>query len=221
MNTINALYLNVVIVKAGLGSKVIAIAKSIGASGGTVLLGKGSLVNPILKFLELAESSKEIVLIVSTEEKSKHLLQQVYDSLKFKKRNTGICFAMKLSKLMGMESSIKEKCWHCEEGEKSMVIHKSIFVIVDKGQADQVVKAATQAGAKGATIINARGAGAHENAKIFAIDIEPEKEIVIILVESQNEALICEAISKASGIDQPGKGILFVQDVEKVMGILD
>ena len=71
------------------------------------------------------------------------------------------------------------------EGEDTM--YQMIMVIVDKW-AEDVIDAATAAGSKGGTIINARGAGVHETSKVFAMEIEPE--IVMILSEQKREAIV-------------------------------
>ncbi len=60
-------------------------------------------------------------------------------------------------------------------GGAKNTMYDAIFVVVDKGKAEFVVEAANEAGAKGGTIIHARGAGEYEIEKIFSMEIEPEK----------------------------------------------
>ena len=57
-----------------------------------------------------------------------------------------------------------------------------IVTIVNRGFADEVMNAARAAGAHGGTILWARGSGVHETEKFFGISIQPEKELVLILV---------------------------------------
>jgi nitrogen regulatory protein PII len=90
---------------------------------------------------------------------------------------------------------------------------------VDRGKAEDVIDAATKAGSKGGTIINARGSGIHETSKLFSMDIEPEKEIVIILSEVESTEKIVSSIRSHLKIDEPGNGIIFIQDVNKTYGI--
>lgn len=94
-----------------------------------------------------------------------------------------------------------------------------IVTIVNKGFAEEVVDASKKAGAEGGTIIHGRGTGIHEVEKIFGIPIEPEKEIVLTLIESSKTDKVLEAISKAIELYKPGKGIAFVLDVKKTVGI--
>lgn len=94
-----------------------------------------------------------------------------------------------------------------------------IVTIVNRGYATEVIQTTKKAGARGGTIVCGRGSGIHEDKKIFGIPIEPEKEIVFTLIEHDKADEVLEAIRKEFKLDEPGKGIAFVVDVEKVIGI--
>lgn len=67
--------------------------------------------------------------------------------------------------------------------------------------------------------MGARGSGIHETSKLFSMDIEPEKEIVLILSETDMTDAIVSSIRTQLKIDDPGKGIIYIQNVNKVYGI--
>lgn len=94
-----------------------------------------------------------------------------------------------------------------------------VVTIVSKGYAEDVVDATKKAGAEGGTIINGRGTGIHENAKLFGIPIEPEKEIVLTLIGHEKTEKVMEAIYTAAELHKPSKGVAFVLEVEKAVGI--
>jgi nitrogen regulatory protein PII len=94
-----------------------------------------------------------------------------------------------------------------------------IVTIVSKGFATDVVNASKKAGAEGGTIIHGRGTGVREDGKIFGIPIEPEKEIVLTLIEQKKTEEVLKDIEKELCLDEPGKGIVFVLDVKSVAGI--
>lgn len=211
--------LNVLILKYGMGSKAIALAKECGISGGTVLLGKGTVKNSFLKFFEFDESTKEIVLVLGNRQLGCDFLERANVKFKLQKPNAGIAFSFEVSKIMGFKCYKNDKLDCCQDGGEAMANYDSIFVIVDKGKGEDVVDAANASGARGATIINARGSGVHETAKIFAIEIEPEKEIVLILTKNDVTDAICDNINEKIQLEKPGNGILFVQKVNKAYGI--
>ncbi|MBE0521987.1 MAG: P-II family nitrogen regulator [Candidatus Methanoperedenaceae archaeon] len=95
-----------------------------------------------------------------------------------------------------------------------------IFTIVERGKGEVIIRATYDAGAEGATLVFGRGAGIHEQRKILGIPIEPEKEIVITLIEKEKTDSVLEAIVKGGKLNESGKGRAFVVSVDKMVGAL-
>jgi len=206
-----------IIVNFGMGSKVLHIAKQCGINGGTICLGRGTVHNRFLDLLGLYDVRKEIVRMISSKEAVHRLVQALDHEFKFDKPNHGIAYTTSISSVIGSRRYSSEKSVEGTEGERPM--YHAIHIVVDRGKAEDVVDAATKAGSRGATIINARGSGIHETSKVFAMDIVPEKEIVLILSESDKTEAIVESIRQQFHIDEPGKGIIFIQEVIKTYGL--
>ena len=103
-------------------------------------------------------------------------------------------------------------------------MYRVISVVVNKGFGEDVIDSASNSGAKGGTIINGRGSGVSESSgllKLFNVDIEPEKEMVMILVKNDICDRVVEKIGSDLEIEKPGHGIIFVQDVSYVVGLYD
>lgn len=94
-----------------------------------------------------------------------------------------------------------------------------IVCIVNAGYADTVMDAAKEVGARGGTVINARGTANKEAEKIFNIAIQPEKEIVLILVPAKIKDDVLHAIYKLAGLKSAGKGIAFSLPVNQTVGM--
>lgn len=94
-----------------------------------------------------------------------------------------------------------------------------IVTIVNKAHSEVVVEASKKAGAEGGTIIFGRGTGVREQAKLFGITIEPEKELILTLIKKDLTEKVLESIVREGELNKPGKGIAFVLEVEKVVGI--
>ncbi len=97
--------------------------------------------------------------------------------------------------------------------------YKLIVTIVDKGSCSKVVEASKKAGAEGGTIIYGRGTGIHENQKLFSLLIEPEKEIVLTLISEDKAEKVMQSIIDETKLNEPGKGIAFILNVEETSGI--
>ena len=97
--------------------------------------------------------------------------------------------------------------------------HEVIFCIVNAGFSDAVMDAAREFGARGGTVIRARGTANAEAENLFHIAIQPEKEIVMILVPSDIKNDILHALYRAVGLKTPGQGIAFSMPVDEVVGL--
>lgn len=211
--------LSVVVIDSGKGSRVLKEGKKIGVSGGTIFLGKGTVKNHILELLGLDEVKKEIVLMISESTLEGEIHQVLIKKFHIDKPNHGIIFSSPVKRILGVRncnSPIRDLII----GGKDSMEHEVVFTIIERGLGQGVVDAATLAGARGATIINARGSGIHENNMFFSMNIEPEKEIIMILIERERTDEIIRSIKDTIGIDEPGKGIMFVMDVSKTSGLI-
>lgn len=97
--------------------------------------------------------------------------------------------------------------------------HEAIFCIVNAGFSDAVMDAAKKFGARGGTVIRARGTANPEAEKLFGISVQPEKEIVMILVDATIKNDILHALYTAVGLDTPGQGIAFSLPVDQAIGL--
>lgn len=206
-----------VIVNFGLGSKILKTAAQNGIPKGTVFLGKGTMINRITEFFGLNEIRKEIVLMASSKAVAENVVEVIDKEFHLKKPNHGIAFTTSLSALLA--AGRHDYIYNTPEGEENKAMYTLIIVIVDKGKAELVMDAAVDAGARGGTIINARGSGQYQTGKLFHIDIEPEKEMVMILAETSGTEKIADSVRDQLEIDKDGNGIILCQDVNKVYGI--
>ena len=97
--------------------------------------------------------------------------------------------------------------------------HEVIICIVNAGFADSVMDAAKEFGARGGTVIHARGTANSEAVKKFEIPVSPEKEMVMILVPTEIKEDILHALYRAVGLKTPGQGIAFSMPVDSVVGL--
>src|SRR5687767_4233252 len=94
-----------------------------------------------------------------------------------------------------------------------------VVAIVQRGKADTPIRAALKAGAQGAVTFFGRGQGIRERLGLLGLAVQPEKEIVMIVVPAALTDLVVRAMVRAGNLDQPGVGFLFVMPVEEVAGL--
>lgn len=97
--------------------------------------------------------------------------------------------------------------------------YEAILCIVNSGFSEDVMEAARTAGARGGTVIHGRGTASAQAEKMFGISVQPEKEIVIILAQSDIRDEILHAVYQKVGLNSPGQGIAFTLPVSSVAGL--
>ncbi len=93
-----------------------------------------------------------------------------------------------------------------------------IVAIIGRGFSDYVVSAARDAGATGATIVYGRGT-ADADKQVLGISLQPERELVLILVKSNERRAIMQAISDKTSLMEEGRGFCFSLPVSEVFGL--
>ncbi len=203
----------------GKGSKALKLSKKVGAIGGTIFLGKGTIKNEILNMLGMLDIRKEIFITIIDENLEDMFYEEMKNIFHLDKPNHGIAFSMSLKSLFKVDEK-KILNTTPEKGVKN-VDYEAVFVIVDKGMSDDVLKAAETGGSTGGTVIHARGSGTQEKEKLFNIVIEPEKDVVLILAkERQVKDIVC-SIEDMLALSEPGRGIVFTLDVNRTLGLYE
>ena len=98
---------------------------------------------------------------------------------------------------------------------------KLILACVEDSATKAILDAARKAGATGSTIIGqARGEGAEKNKTFFGLNLEAQRDIILLLVEEHLSRQILETIARVADFtNKPGSGIAFQVDVEDAVGI--
>lgn len=98
---------------------------------------------------------------------------------------------------------------------------KLLLAFVEDSKTEQVLDAARNAGATGATVINnARGEGLNQKRTFFGLTLEVQKDVLLFVVEEHLARQILETISEVGGFDQEsGQGIAIQIDIEDAVGV--
>jgi len=98
---------------------------------------------------------------------------------------------------------------------------KLIIALTEDTITDKIVDAAKEKGATGSTVItSAKGEGIKASKTFFGLNLETQRDVVLLLVEEHLTRDILETISKAGEFDaHPGTGIAFSIDVEDAVGV--
>ncbi len=191
------------------GEKLTAAAVAADCGGGTVLMGRGLARSNLMAVLGLGEDTKDLIYMVVETPKKQNIIDAIVNASLKEKPGFGELFTIEVDSMM--------KTGQVTGGEAGMAIEKSrelITVILNKGYADDAMAAARRAGAGGGTVINARGTAREDDEKFFGMHIVPEKEMLLIVVESDKKGAVLDAIRELKCLREPGSGIAFCSGVD-------
>lgn len=92
-----------------------------------------------------------------------------------------------------------------------------ITCVVQEGRGDMILQAARKLGVSvAASVYNAKGTGMRERLGLWGIAVETEKDVVSVLVSSEQRDVVFDTLYRAGGLDTPGVGFIYITPLEKV-----
>lgn len=200
--------------------KFVRIAKEKDIRGGIVLLGKGTVKSTILNLLGIKSQKKEVINILLEKEKAKEMLDFFTEKFQLYEPGHGIVYTTPVI-IAGQIINNKQGTWNTVQGMEGESMFKKLTIIVNRGMGKDVMDIARKSGVKGGTIMHGRGTGSEFTVKLLGMEIEPEKELVMILMPSDLIDKVVDDLFQELQLDIPGNGILFVEPIMEVRGLFD
>ncbi|GHV33251.1 nitrogen regulatory protein P-II [Clostridia bacterium] len=191
-------------------------------------VGNGTAPTKFLDYLSISDSERDVVFSFVPADLTAALMNKLHDELKLDKHGSGISFSIPISSVGGHKTHyvLSGGDNKIEDSDKEITVmneqnkHVLIITVVDSGFSDIAMDAARAAGARGGTIINGRGPIGEEGSKrFFGLTINPDKEIVLVLADTETRAPIMTAICDAAGMSTKAHGISLSLPVDEVRGL--
>lgn len=191
------------------------------------LNAKGTASSEIMDTLGLGSVDKYLLIATLPTDISNKMLRLLHSELRLDAVNSGIAFTVPLtgaSKLMinmMNDESVINSAEIQGKGESIMndTVYTLISAVVDRGFSGEVMEAARAAGAGGGTVVHSRGIESEKATGFWGLGVQEEKEIVLILADTENKLKIMSAISEKCGIKSDAKGLVMSLPIDSVMGI--
>jgi len=193
-------------------------------------VGMGTANSDALDLLGIGSSEKAVVICLEQEVGIPVLMKEVRKKLKSYGPGAGIAFTVPFSAINDPILLIFKQSIHknekiaadiASEGENMTdeYSHDLIVSIVNHGFSDELMNTAREAGARGGTVLNARGQAHAGAVKFFGVSVQDEKELILILTGREEKVAIMQAICEKHGLNSNAKGIVFSLPVDNVIGL--
>ena len=189
-------------------------------------LAEGTASSEIMDMLGLGSVDKSVLLGVMTKQIADKMLEKLRKELKIGSVNSGIAFTVPITGanafvLRALEQ-VKSDSALQEERKGEVILTEGKYVviaaIVNRGFANNVMECAKPAGARGGTVIHSRQSGSDEITNLWGLGIQDERDIVLILSDSESKLPIMNAIGEKCGIKSDANGIVLSMPIDDVIG---
>ena len=100
-----------------------------------------------------------------------------------------------------------------------MTKYELVVCIVNSGFSEAVMESAREAGVTGGTVLNARGTANPQAERFFGLTIEPNKDMIMILIDSEIKEKVLHTLYREVGLKTACQGIAFTLPVNDVVGL--
>ena len=161
---------------------------------------QGSANSKTLDLLGLEKSEKVMMQLLVPRNKLSELTYDLTHKMSIDLPDRGIALAIPLSSIASrrvldhITKDAKEENIQTKTSERRIEM-ELIVSICAKGHSDEIMNAAREAGARGGTIVKAKGTAAAGTDKFFGMAISDEKEITYIVAKKDQRSSIMKAIA--------------------------
>lgn len=185
--------------------------------------GRGTATSEIMDILGLGSSEKDVVLSYTTAPAAARLLRQLDSDLRGSVSAGGIAFSLPLSALNSLAAAaIAYQTEPDRKGETTMDSEQSvkstlILITCARGCTEAVMDTAKKAGARGGTVIKARWTGLQDLEESYGLKLQPEREIVAIVVPDELRRGVMESVNAAHGLRSDSQAMLCSLPIEQLV----
>lgn len=188
---------------------------------------QGTATGSLLDLLGLAKTGKSLMITMAERELAGRAMRGMVSQMGINMPGNGIALTIPVSSIGGvscMKYLMEKQSMiigevNCVDDKSSTFSYELLVAITERGRVDMVMDAAKTAGARGGTIIHAKGTGTEFTAKFFGISIASEKDVALIVVNREDKCGIMRAIMEHAGMRSEAHTALISLPVEDVVGL--
>lgn len=202
---------------------LLTVLKNNKAAVNLIALGRGTAGDEVMDMLGIENAEKAVCCSVVTKNTWKTVKNDLQQKLRIDAPGVGIAFKIPLSSIGGKRELMfltqDQDFVRGEEESMKNTERELLLVISNEGYNELVMDAARSAGARGGTIIHARGTGMHQAERFFGVSLASEKDVLLIVTRTEEKNGIMKAIMEKAGMNTPAQAIVFSLPVTDTAGL--
>ncbi len=185
----------------------------------------GTASSEVMDLLGLGSPEKRVLISVLPKAAADNMLLKLHKALRIGTVNSGIAYTLPINAASKFAFTVFDNLEQTEErkGQKAMSEKQNAMIaaVVNLGYSEDVMLAARRAGAGGGTVLHSRSIVDDSAIKNIGAEMGEEKDIVLIVADSETKLAIMKAISEKCGIQTEAKGIVYSVPIDNVIGLAD
>ena len=212
-----------------LADQAVALLQKQGVPMQYTLQGMGTATSEMMDLLGLGTAEKTILTTFLPKEMANRILTCLNDLLEeVERKNRGIAFTIPLLsanklllRLLGDLAYLDEEQVERKDDITVMSERKYslITAVVNPGYSEEVMNAARSAGARGGTVLHSRQVGNEQARTTLGLDVQEEKEMILIVADNEQKSEIMKAIGENCGLHSEAKGIVLSLPIDNAIGL--
>lgn len=181
-------------------------------------LGQGLADSELLNYLGIGEIEKELVFTFVPVDKLHAVQNAIAQAIHIDKPGSGILFTLPISGISSLllKNILLDEIKETEPMENGN--YALIAAIINKGYHENLMDTAKKAGAAGGTLLHARSLDSEESQSFMGLNVQAEKEVILILTSMDKKTAIMSAINQGYGLKTEACGHIIALPVENVLG---
>jgi nitrogen regulatory protein PII len=190
--------------------------------------GSGTASSEIIDLLGIGATEKAVFICLVESTDTAHIIREVRRAMGARSAGAGIAFSIPLGGVTARILTMFEEAVQRgddvsntkEQGMKAIEIKNEMIIsILNGGNSDAFMTEARKAGARGGTVISARGISQEVMKKFLGMSVQDEKEIIFILADKNTVVPIMDAVKTDFGASSKAAGVIFSLPVDQVMSL--
>ncbi len=185
-------------------------------------VGLGTAPTEMMDIFGLGTNDKDIVISLGAESAVKELMSHFGNNFSSYSKYGGLMIVLSTSAVSRLTLEILNHNIEAFKGDEPMKNehhHNLLMISVAQGYTDDVMVCARRAGATGGTVIRGRLAESESLKELTGMEIEEERDIILILAPSNVSSQIMEDVNGKFGLRSEAHGIICAVPVEKAYKI--
>ena len=197
-----------------------AICDELGLKVSVEFLASGTATKSTLELLGINSSRRRVVLTLANGEKTAELFKQLKRKLYIGAVGRGMAVAVPIKSIGGGKTVayLSGEAQNARYTPELNYSYELIVVIANEGRNEMVMDAARAAGARGGTILHGKGTASKEAEKFFKMSIGSEKEVLLIVANTEHKSEIMRSILRDAGPNSEAGAIAFSMPISELAG---